>query len=88
MLLRSGQTQSCPALWTAGWERVWCGRVHPVLLSSPWGDRGLCSAGWVLLVWDGRSQLSVVQEGAGSKGVERLVFVPRRLKMGMMERCG
>lgn len=88
MLLQSGQTQSCPVLWTAGRERVWCGRVHLVVPSSLWDHCYLCPAGRAVLAWDGRSQLSMVQEQAGSKVMERLVFVPHTLKMGMIERRG
>lgn len=42
VLLQRGQTQICPVLWAVGQEWVWHGRVHLMLLSSPWGDCRHC----------------------------------------------
>lgn len=75
-------------LWTARWERVWHGRAYLVLPSFPWGDCCPCPAGQALVAWGGCSWLSMVQEQAGSKGMERMIFLPCSLKMAMMERCG
>lgn len=58
------------------------------MVGSTWCRRPPRGVTAAFALWGGHSQHSTAQKRTGSKGMERLVFVPCSLKRGMMETDG